>query len=224
MCIQYQGDVDDWLHIYFIGGNSLLSHVVVVSGDIRFEGILPQSADCRFQLPKKWGSRTIGLKLLPISPVSFFIGAFKLVLYRCPAKNEQSSAVFSRCHSGSMLESIALALSRDQVSHLSAPRLPLSSLIPGQISVDSDGCDQFIGDGWCLPHAFRLRSRGCEESYAPGPVFLSRLHRSATRCWDQLQESRSLEQDLHIMLPVVRPEKLTINNVRNFFKIVPWDT
>ena len=53
MCSQYQGDVDDGLHIYFAGSNCLLGHVVVVSGYIRFEGILPQSADSRFQLPKK---------------------------------------------------------------------------------------------------------------------------------------------------------------------------
>jgi hypothetical protein len=42
MYSQYQGDVDDGLHIYFFGSNSLLGHVVVVSGDIRFEEILPQ--------------------------------------------------------------------------------------------------------------------------------------------------------------------------------------
>ena len=39
---QYQGDVDDGLHIYFTGSDILLGHVVVVSGDIRFKGILPQ--------------------------------------------------------------------------------------------------------------------------------------------------------------------------------------
>ena len=38
---QYQGDVDDGLHIYFVGSNNLLAHVVVISGDIRFEEILP---------------------------------------------------------------------------------------------------------------------------------------------------------------------------------------
>ena len=53
MYSQYQGDVDDGLHIYFVGSNSLLGHVVVVSGDIRFEEILPQSADCPFRHPKK---------------------------------------------------------------------------------------------------------------------------------------------------------------------------
>jgi hypothetical protein len=53
MCSQYQGDVDDGLHIYFVGSNSLLGSVVVVSGDIRFEGILPQSADSIFQIHKK---------------------------------------------------------------------------------------------------------------------------------------------------------------------------
>ena len=53
MCSQYQGDVDDGLHIYFVGSNSLLGSVVVVSGDIRFEGILPQSTDGRFQISKK---------------------------------------------------------------------------------------------------------------------------------------------------------------------------
>ena len=53
MYSQYQGDVDDGLHIYFVGSNSLLGSVVVVSGDIRFEGILPQSADGRFQISKK---------------------------------------------------------------------------------------------------------------------------------------------------------------------------
>ena len=53
MCSQYRGDVDDRLHNYFVGSNSLLGHVVVVSGDIRFEEILPQSADCPFQHPKK---------------------------------------------------------------------------------------------------------------------------------------------------------------------------
>ena len=42
MYSQYQGDVDDGLHIYFFGSNSLLGHVVVISGDIRFEEILPQ--------------------------------------------------------------------------------------------------------------------------------------------------------------------------------------
>ena len=42
MYSQYQGDVDDGLHISFVGSNSLLGHVVVVSGDIRFEEILPQ--------------------------------------------------------------------------------------------------------------------------------------------------------------------------------------
>ena len=53
MCSQYQGDVDDGLHIYFVGSNSLLGPMVVVSSCIRFEGTLPQSADSRFQLPKK---------------------------------------------------------------------------------------------------------------------------------------------------------------------------
>jgi hypothetical protein len=53
MCSQYQGDVDDGLHIYFAGSNCLLGNVVVVSGYFRFEGILPQSDDSRFQLPKK---------------------------------------------------------------------------------------------------------------------------------------------------------------------------
>jgi len=53
MYSQYQGDVDDRLHNYFVGSNSLLGHVVVVSGDIRFEEILPQSADSPFQHPKK---------------------------------------------------------------------------------------------------------------------------------------------------------------------------
>ena len=53
MCSQYQGDVDDGLYIYFVGSNSLFGPVVVVSGDIRFEGILPQSADRPFQHPKK---------------------------------------------------------------------------------------------------------------------------------------------------------------------------
>ena len=38
---QYQGDVDDGLHIYFVGSNSQLGPVVVISGDIRFEEILP---------------------------------------------------------------------------------------------------------------------------------------------------------------------------------------
>jgi len=42
MYTQYQGDVDDGLHIYFFGSNNLLGHVVVISGDIRFEEILPQ--------------------------------------------------------------------------------------------------------------------------------------------------------------------------------------
>ena len=50
---QYQGDVDDGLHISFTGIDILLGHVVVVSSDIRFEGILPQSADGRFQQQKK---------------------------------------------------------------------------------------------------------------------------------------------------------------------------
>ena len=45
MCSQYQGDVYDRLHIYFFGRNNLFGHAVVVSGDIRFEEILPQSAD-----------------------------------------------------------------------------------------------------------------------------------------------------------------------------------
>gem|GEM_PF-4155862 len=40
-------------HIHFVGSNSLLGHVVVVSGDIRFEEILPRSADSIFKLPKK---------------------------------------------------------------------------------------------------------------------------------------------------------------------------
>jgi hypothetical protein len=53
MYSQYQGDVDDGLHIYFVGSNSLLGPVVVVSGDIWFEGILSQSADSRFQIHKK---------------------------------------------------------------------------------------------------------------------------------------------------------------------------
>jgi len=53
MYSQYQGDVDDGLHIYFTGIDILLGHVVVVSGDIRLKGILPQSVDSRFQLPKK---------------------------------------------------------------------------------------------------------------------------------------------------------------------------
>jgi uncharacterized LabA/DUF88 family protein len=53
MYSQYQGDVDVGLHIYFFGSNNLLGHVVVISGDIRFEEILPQSADSIFQLPKK---------------------------------------------------------------------------------------------------------------------------------------------------------------------------
>jgi len=53
MYSQYQGDVNDGLHIYFVGSNSQLGHVVVVSGDIRFEGILPQSADGPFQHQKK---------------------------------------------------------------------------------------------------------------------------------------------------------------------------
>jgi hypothetical protein len=38
---KYQGDVDDGLHIYFTGSDILLGYVVVVSCDIRFEGILP---------------------------------------------------------------------------------------------------------------------------------------------------------------------------------------
>jgi hypothetical protein len=38
---QYQGDVDDGLHIDFTGNYSQLGHVVVVSCNIRFKGILP---------------------------------------------------------------------------------------------------------------------------------------------------------------------------------------
>ena len=53
MYTQYQGDVDDGLHIYFVGSNNLLGNVVVISGYIRLEEILPQSADSIFQLPKK---------------------------------------------------------------------------------------------------------------------------------------------------------------------------
>jgi hypothetical protein len=53
MCSQYQGDVDDGLHIYFNCSDILLGHVVVVSCDIRLKGILPQSVDSRCQLPKK---------------------------------------------------------------------------------------------------------------------------------------------------------------------------
>jgi Icc-related predicted phosphoesterase len=49
---QYQGDVDDGLHMHFIGSDILLGHVVVVSGDIRFKGILTQSADRLFQHQK----------------------------------------------------------------------------------------------------------------------------------------------------------------------------
>ena len=72
MCSQYQGDVYDRLHNYFVGSNSLLGHVVVVSGDIRFEEILPQSADCPFRHPKKWGSQTIWLNQLHIFSRSFY--------------------------------------------------------------------------------------------------------------------------------------------------------
>lgn len=52
MYSQYQGDVDDGLHIYFTGSDSLLGSMVVVPSYIRSEGTLPQSLDRKFQHQK----------------------------------------------------------------------------------------------------------------------------------------------------------------------------
>ena len=51
MYSQYQGDVDDGLHIYFVGSNSLLGNVVVVSCGIRFGGILSLWVNNQLLLP-----------------------------------------------------------------------------------------------------------------------------------------------------------------------------
>ena len=51
MYSQYQGDVDDGLHIYFVGSNNLLGNVVVISRGIRFGGILNLWVNNQFLLP-----------------------------------------------------------------------------------------------------------------------------------------------------------------------------